>query len=81
MTTTNRETLKARAAQLLHRYDIMRKELRTLESDLHKAVREYAKADGCFVGMTKDTFRLHLQMEQERLEREAERDHWEKHNG
>jgi len=49
----------------------MRKKLRKLEGDLHKAVREYAMADGCYVGMTKDTFRNHLQMERERLEREA----------
>ncbi len=69
-------TKKERAATLLHRYDTMRRELRTLERDLHKAVREYAAADGCFVGMTKDTFRNQLQMEQQ-----AERDHWEKHNG
>ena len=80
---TKKETLKTRAAELLHRYDTMRRELRTLERDLHHAVREYAKADGCFVGMTKDSFRIHLEMERERLERleqQAERDHWGKHN-
>ena len=76
----NRHTLKARAATLLHSYDTMRKEMRTLERELHVAVREFAKVNGNYVGMTKDTFRLHLQMEQERLEQEAERDHWEKHN-
>lgn len=78
---TKKETLKTRAAELLHRYDTMRRELRTLERDLHKAVREFAKVNGNYAGMTKDTFRLHLQMEQERLEQEAERDHWEKHDG
>ena len=79
--TTDKETLKARAATLLHRYDAMRKDMRTLEQELHVAVREFAKVNGNYAGMTKDTFRLHLQMEQERLEQEAERDHWEKHNG
>jgi hypothetical protein len=80
---TTKAELKEHATQLLHRYDAMRKDMRALERDLHKAVRDYAFADGAFVGMTKDTFRLHLQMEQERLERierEAERDNWEKHN-
>lgn len=80
---TKKETLKTRAAELLHRYDTMRRELRTLERDLHHAVREYAKADGYYVNMTKDSFRIHLEMERERLERleqQAERDHWEKHN-
>ena len=76
MTTDNKHTLKARAATLLHRYDTMRKDMRTLERELHIAVREFAKVNGNYAGMTKDTFRLHLQMEQE-----AERDHWEKHNG
>lgn len=66
-----KEQKKEHATNLLNRYDAMRKELRKLEGDLHKAVREYAKADGCYVGMTKDTFRIHLQMERERLEREA----------
>ena len=66
-----KEQKKKHATNLLNRYDAMRKELRKLEGDLHKAVREYAKADGCYVGMTKDTFRIHLQMEKERLERKA----------
>jgi hypothetical protein len=82
---TTKAELKEHATQLLHRYDAMRKDMRALERDLHKAVRDYAFADGAFVGMTKDTFRNNLQMEQERLERErlereAERDNWEKHN-
>ena len=66
-----KEQKKERATLLLRKYDFARKELRKLEGDLHKAVREYAMADGCYVGMTKDTFRIHLQMERERLEREA----------
>ena len=66
-----KEQKKERATLLLRKYDFARKELRKLEGDLHKAVREYAMADGCYVGMTKDTFRIHLQMEEERLEREA----------
>lgn len=66
-----KEQKKERATLLLRKYDFARKELRKLEGDLHKAVREYAKADGCYVGMTKDTFRIHLQMEEERREREA----------
>lgn len=66
-----KEQKKERATLLLRKYDFARKELRKLEGDLHKAVREYAMADGCYVGMTKDTFRNHLQMEKERLEREA----------
>lgn len=78
--TTDRATLMTRAATLLHRYDTMRKDIRTLERELHVAVREFAKVNGNYAGMTKDTFRNHLQMEQERLEQEAERDHWEKHN-
>lgn len=67
-------TTKQRAAELLHRYDTMRRELRTLERDLHKAVTEYGKATGRW-GFTKDMFRIQLEMEQQ-----AERDHWEKHN-
>ena len=66
-----KEQKKEHATLLLRKYDFARKELRKLEGDLHKAVREYAMADGCYVGMTKDTFRNHLQMEKERLEREA----------
>ena len=66
-----KEQKKERATLLLRKYDFARREMRKLENDLHKAVREYAKADGCYVGMTKDTFRIHLQMEKERLEREA----------
>lgn len=74
-TTTTKETLKVQATTLLHRYDTMRKDMRTLEKDLHKAVTAYGKTTGRW-GFNKDHFRIELQMEQE-----AERDAWEKHNG
>jgi hypothetical protein len=79
-TKPDKATLKARAVDLLERYDTMRMELRTLERELQHAVREFAFADGAFLGMTTDSFRMCLEMERERLEREAERDNWEKHN-
>lgn len=66
-----KEDKKKHAIKLLNRYDAMRKELRKLEGDLHIAVREYAAADGYYSGMTKDTFRIHINAERERLAREA----------
>ena len=66
-----KEAKKARATLLLRKYDFARKELRKLEQELHAAVREYAAADGYYSGMTKDTFRIHINAEQERRKREA----------
>ena len=66
-----KEAKKKHATKLLNRYDAMRKELRKLERELHNAVREYASADGYYTGMTKDTFRIHIQAEEERRKRDA----------
>lgn len=66
-----KEAKKKHAIKLLNQYDTMRKQLRKLESDLHNAVREYAAADGYYSGMTKDTFRIHINAERERLARDA----------
>ncbi len=67
----HKEAKKARATKLLNQYDAMRKQMRKLEQELHNAVREYASADGYYTGMTKDTFRIHIQAEEERRKRDA----------
>lgn len=73
-------TNKQRATVLLRRYDMLRKELRTIERDLAKAVTAYGKETGHW-GLNKDHFRIQLQNEENmRFEDAAERDAWERAN-
>lgn len=60
-----------RATQLLHAYDKKRKELRELERELHAACQEYGREQGHIGWYNKDSFRIHINMKRERLEREA----------
>lgn len=60
-----------RATQLLHAYDKKRKELRELERELHAACQEYGREQGHIGWYNKDSFRIHINMKKERLEREA----------
>lgn len=60
-----------RATQLLHAYDKKRKELRELERELHAACQEYGREQGHIGWYNKDSFRIHVNMKKERLEREA----------
>lgn len=59
-----------RATQLLHAYDKKRKELRDLERELHAACQEYGR-ELRITGFNKDYLRTRMNMERERLEREA----------
>jgi type II secretory pathway component PulJ len=73
-------TTKEHAAELLHRYDAMRKEIRALERDLHKAVTAYGKATGRW-GFNKDHFRIELDNEERaRIEARAPQALWEQTN-
>lgn len=73
-------TTKQRAALLLRKYDQMRKEIRTIERDLAKAVTAYGRERG-YWGLTKDAFRIQIEQEERlRLEDAADRDAWEKAN-
>jgi hypothetical protein len=60
-----------RATQLLNKYDKMRRELRELERELHAACQAYGREQGNVGWYNKDTFRIHVNMKRERLEREA----------
>lgn len=60
-----------RATKLLHAYDKKRKELRELERELHAACQEYGREQGNRGWYNKDSFRIHINMKKERLEREA----------
>ena len=71
-------TTKQHAALLLRKYDEMRKELRTVERDLARAVTTYGKETG-YYGLSKDHFRIQIDNEDRlRLEDAADRDAWEK---
>jgi hypothetical protein len=69
---------KMQAALLLRKYDQLRKELRTTEQSLSKAVTTYGRETGHW-GLTKDHFRIQLDNEERiRIEIAAERNDWEK---
>ena len=73
-------TTKQRAAMLLRKYDEMRKEIRTLERDLAKAVTDYGKETG-YWGLSKDMFRIQLDNEERlRIEAQADQAMWEQSN-
>ena len=71
-------SLKAKATTLLRRYDELRRELRTTEAELGKAVTEFARDTGRWA-LSKDHFRSEIEREA-LLEQAAERDDWEKAN-
>jgi hypothetical protein len=76
---TTKDT-KQQAAELLYRYDAMRKELRTLERELHKVVTLYGRETGRW-GLNKDHFRIELDNEErERIEARADQAQWEQTN-
>lgn len=60
-----------RATKLLNKYDSMRRELRNIERELHVACQEYGREQGHIGWYNKDSFRIHINMKKERLEREA----------
>ena len=73
-------TTKQTATILLRKYDEMKKEIRTVERDLAKAVTLYGRETG-YWGLNKDHFRIQLDNEERiRLEDAADRDAWEKAN-
>ena len=73
-------TTKQTATILLRKYDEMKKEIRTVERDLAKAVTLYGREAG-YWGLNKDHFRIQLNNEERiRLEDAADRDAWEKAN-
>jgi hypothetical protein len=75
---TNNMTSKMYAALLLRKYDQLRRELRTTEIELSKAVTVYGRETGHW-GLSKDHFRIQLDNEERiRMEQAAERDAWEK---
>lgn len=75
---TNDLSNKMRAAVLLRKYDQLRRELRTTEIELSKAVTTYGRETGHW-GLSKDHFRIQLDNEERiRMEQAAERDAWEK---
>lgn len=61
---------KQHAVRLLRKYDKMRAEMRVLEHELAKACVAYGREIGQGFGFNKDTLRLHLSMEAERLKKE-----------
>lgn len=78
---TTPRTTKQHAADLLYRYDAMRKELRTLERDLARAVTAYGREAG-YWGLNKDSFRIQLDNEERaRIEAMAEQALWEQAHG
>jgi hypothetical protein len=75
---TNNMSSKMYAALLLRKYDQLRRELRTTEIELSKAVTAYGRETGHW-GLSKDHFRIQLDNEERiRMEQAAERDAWEK---
>jgi len=56
---TDADIIKQHASELLHRYEAMHKEMRTLERDLSKAVTAYGRATGCW-GLTRYHMRIEL---------------------
>lgn len=80
MTNNTKIELKRHATLLLRKYDEMRKEIRTVERELHKACTDYGRAEGIW-GFNKDHLRIQLEKEDAlRLEVAADRDAWEKAN-
>ena len=80
MTNNTKIELKRHATLLLRKYDEMRKELRTVERDLARAVTTYGKETG-YYGLRKDHFRIQIDNEDRlRMEDAADRDAWEKAN-
>jgi hypothetical protein len=66
------------ATVLLRKYDQLRRELRTTEIELSKAVTNYGRETGHW-GLSKDHFRIQLDNEERiRLEQAAERNAWER---
>lgn len=55
-------TSKKEVAAMLHKYDKMRHELRTLEYDLAKACTDYGRTQGLW-GFNKDHLRMQLERE------------------
>jgi len=75
---TNDLTTKMYATVLLRKYDQLRRELRTTEIELSKAVTNYGRETGHW-GLSKDHFRIQLDNEERiRLEQAAERNAWER---
>ena len=75
---TNNLTSKMYAALLLRKYDQLRRELRTTEIELSKAVTTYGRETGHW-GLSKDHFSIQLDNEERiRLEDAAERNAWER---
>jgi len=75
---TNNMSSKMYAALLLRKYDQLRRELRTTEIELSKAVTAYGRETGHW-GLSKDHFRIQLDNEERiRLEDAAERNAWER---
>lgn len=73
-------TTKQRAALLLRKYDLLRKEMRETERQLARACTEYGRETGHW-GFNKDHLRIQLDNEERlRLEDAADRDAWEKAN-
>ena len=58
-------TKKQHATQLLSRYDAIRKEMREVERELHKACADYGREIGMW-GFNKDHMRIRIMNEQEK---------------
>lgn len=63
-------TNQEQATALLHKYDKMRRELRDVERELHAACMAYGRELG-IAGFNKDYLRTRVNMERERVAREA----------
>jgi hypothetical protein len=73
-------TTKQRAAELLRKYDEMRKEIRDVERELAKACTQYGRETGHW-GFNKDHLRIQLDNEERaRIEARAEQALWEQAN-
>ena len=64
---------KCKAIALLREHDALKARLRILERETQKAVTEFGVDHLRSWGMSIDKFRLHLEMEEERAEREKNR--------
>ena len=64
---------KRKAIALLRKHDALEAQLRTLKRETQKAVSDYSVTHLRSWGMGIDTFRLHLQMEEERKTKEKNR--------
>lgn len=73
-------TTKQRAALLLRKYDLLRKEMRETERQLARACTEYGRETGHW-GFNKDHLRIQLDNEERaRIEAQAEQSMWEQAN-